>query len=289
MFKPQKGEDIENCTEPLTFPKLVSTKLDGIRAVTLGGKALTYSLKPVPNNHIRTMLSLWPNLDGEIIYGEANADDVCRKTNSAVRRIHGEPEFKFYVFDDLSDFSLTFEQRLDKLNNRTLPPYIHVLQQFEVHSQEVLDSTYKAVLDQGFEGLMARNPKSMYKFGRCTAKSQDSLKIKPFRDDNAQVLSVYEAQYNGNEATIDELGRTHRSSHAANKTGNGMAGGFWVTADGEVFKVSAGKMSHPEREAVLRNREKYPGRWLKYRHMPSGVLNAPRFGRWIAWREVFDM
>ena len=45
MFKPQLSEDVAKCKEPLTFPKLFSTKLDGIRCVTVNGQALSRSLK----------------------------------------------------------------------------------------------------------------------------------------------------------------------------------------------------------------------------------------------------
>lgn len=289
QFKPQLSEDVNKCKSPLTFPKLFSTKLDGIRSVTVNGQALSRSLKPIPNNHIRSKLELWPDLDGEIIVGEPNADDVYRVTNSAVMSIQGEPEFVYYVFDDLTDMTLPFHTRLEKLQNRCLPPYIQVLQQFPVYNQETLDATYAAVLAQGFEGLIGRNPDSLYKFGRCTATSQDSLKLKPFRDDDCQVLHVYEAMHNNNEAVIDELGRTSRSSHAAAKFGNGMAGGFRVILGGVEFDVAPGKLTHRERILVWANREAYIGRWLKFRHCPVGVKDLFRFPRFIGWRDTIDM
>lgn len=288
-FKPQLSEDAAKCKEPLTFPKLFSTKLDGIRCVTIDGQALSRSLKPIPNHYIREKLAPWQHLDGEIIVGPPNAEDVYRKTNSAVMSHEGEPDFVYYVFDDLQCVTDPFTSRLIRLKARTLPPFIQILQQFEVCSQETLDNTYQAVLDQGYEGLIGRNLDSLYKFGRATAKSQDSLKFKPFTDDDAQILWVYEAQTNSNEATIDELGRTHRSSHAINKSGNGMAGGFRVRMDGLEFDVAPGKLTHEERIIVWENQEKYVGRWLKFRHCPIGIKTAPRFPRFVGWRDIIDM
>lgn len=289
LFKPQLSEDVSKCKEPLTFPKLFSNKLDGIRCVTVDGKVLSRSLKPIPNAHIRKELERWQHLDGEIIVGEPNAEDVYRTTVSAVMSHSGAPEFVYYVFDDLQCVGDTFSTRLARLKSRALPPHIQILPQFEVRSQTELDSLYDFVLKQGYEGLIGRNPASQYKFGRATAKSQDSLKFKPFSDDDAQVLWVYEAEFNGNEATTDELGRTHRSSHAANKTGNGMAGGFRVIMGGLEFDVAPGKLTHAERIAIWQGREAYVGRWLKFRHCPIGVKTAPRFPRFIGWRDSIDM
>lgn len=288
-FKPQLSEDVAKCKEPLTFPKLFSTKLDGIRCVTVNGQALSRSLKPIPNHYIREKLAPWQHLDGEIIVGPPNAEDVYRVTNSAVMSHEGEPDFVYYVFDDLQCVTDPFTSRLIRLKARTLPPFIQVLQQFEVRGQETLEATYKAVLEQGYEGLIGRNLNSVYKFGRATAKSQDSLKFKPFADSNGRVLFVYEAKSNGNEATIDELGRSHRSSHAANKVGNGMVGGFRVVMDELEFDVAPGKLTHEERVVVWESKEDYVGRWLKFRHCPIGVKTAPRFPRFIGWRDPEDM
>lgn len=287
MFKPQLSSE---ATGPITFPKLASVKLDGIRCVTKFGGTLTRSLKPVPNQHIREILAKYPSLDGELVVGPANAPDVYRRTNSAVMSHEGEPDFRFKVFDDLAcSQSDTFEQRLEILKLRNLPDFIEVLPQYLLRNQDELDEMYARALDGGFEGLILRNPTSTYKFGRCTGNSQDSLKCKPFADSEAVVLSAYEALENQNEAFTNELGQTERSTHAENKVGKGMVGGFIVKdlKSGIEFNCSAGVLRHSERTELWG--KDLVGKIVKYRSMNYGVKTAPRFPRFIGWRDARDM
>lgn len=295
MFKPQLSEDSVELKVPMTFPKLASVKLDGIRAITKYGNTLTRSLKPVPNQYIADKLKQYQDLDGELIVGLPHAEDVYRTTSSAVRTESGEPDFKYYVFDDISTESLKqpFAKRLETLGNRSMrfPEFIKFLPQRIVYTAEELAQFYEEVLADGFEGLIVRNPSSMYKCGRCTLTSQDSLKMKPFRDDEFEVVSVYEQMTNNNEAFTNELGRTARSSHQENLVGSGMAGGFEGrdVKTGVEFRVAAGKMTHDVRKWVWEHRNSLTGRIGKYRHMTIGVKDKPRFPRFIGWRDSFDM
>lgn len=296
-FKPQLAEDINKLKVPVTFDKLGSTKLDGIRLATWQNQPLTRSLKVIPNKHVAALVQSSLSaayLDGELIIGEPNDPEVYRNTFSGVMTIEGKPDFTYYVFDDLSDLSLTFEQRLDKLYKRqaTLPSWVKILDQALIKSQQELDARYEALLEEGYEGLMIRNPQSRYKFGRCTVTSQDSLKVKPFQDAEAEIISVYEAEENLNEAFTNELGYTDRSTHAENKIGKGMAGGFVARdlATGVIFRCSAGKLKHVEREYIWKDREKFKGMVVTYRSMVGGVKDLPRHPRFIKWfRSPVDM
>lgn len=292
-FKPQLASDIIKLKEPVTFNKLVSAKLDGIRLSTWKGQPLTRSLKPIPNKYVADLMRLAPFLDGELIVGPPNAPDVYRKTFSGVMSIEGEPDFTYYIFDDLSDLSVPFDKRLAKLLDKqsSFPSWVKVLDQHIVTDSEQMEGLYARFLDQGYEGVMARNPGSMYKFGKCTAKSQDSLKIKPFQDAEAVVLEVYEAKENLNEAFTNELGYTDRSSHAENKEGKGMAGGFIVQdlTTGVKFRCAPGTLTHPEREAIWELKHIFEGQILTYRSMVGGVKDKPRHPRFMKWRSTLDM
>jgi len=286
-FKPQLAEDANKLKEPLQIKELLfSHKLDGIRAVTKFNSTLTRSLKPLPNTYWAEQLARVQNLDGELIFGEPTDDNVYTQTYSAVMTQQGEPTVRYYVFDDLSRLDLPFEDRLDILMNRKdLPEFVVRLPQLTVENQEALTTLYQAALLKGVEGLMGRKKKSMYKFGRCTVKSQDSLKFKPYSDDEAVVVSAYEAMENTNEAFTDELGRTARSTHAAGLVGKGMLGGF-VCRDvksGVEFSVAPGKLRHEERTALWVVKDKLPGHVLTYRHLTVGVVNKPRHGRFLRW------
>lgn len=290
MFKPQLSTDTVELQEPIRFPLLASIKLDGIRGVTKYGSLLSRSMKLLPNEYIQDKLREYQDLDGEIIVGPWNAEDVRRKTSSGVRTLTGQPDFKFYVFDELST-NLPFDERLQVLAKRELPDFIVKLEQHLICNQAELETYYAKVLENGHEGLILRNPKSLYKHGRCTAVSQDSLKLKPFQDDEAVVTGFFEAMHNTNEAFTNELGRTARAQDQGGLVGNGMLGGFTATdiKTGKSIRVAAGKLSHAQRKHIFENQSLFVAKTLTYRHMPVGVKDAPNFARFIAWRDKFDM
>lgn len=274
---------------PLTLPKYGSVKLDGIRALTQYSTTTTRQEKLVPNQELRELLATRQGLDGELIFAEPNAPDVYHSTYSAVMTEKGSAEgITFYVFD-LLDKTRPYKDRYAILQDMLLPPMFKVLEQTLITSQEDLDAYYDRVLTEGYEGLILRNPDAMYKEGRSTAKSQDMLKLKPFRDDEAAVTGVYEAMHNGNEAFKNELGYTARSSHKENLTGNGMIGGLLAQFQGQEIRIAAGKLKHSERIAIWQNPTAVVGKLAKFRHLPVGVKDAPRHARFIGWRSPIDL
>ncbi len=287
-------DDLKEKGIPVAFPAYLSPKLDGIRLSTVEDEVLTRSRKVVKNKFVRSLLIEHQGLDGEVILGDPTDPDVYSRTQSAVNSINGEPDVRFYAFDNLTDLTLTFEQRLEVLRSRTLPYHISVLQQTLVTDQDQFDAYVAANLDSGYEGTMSRRPASLYKFGRSTSLSQDLLKCKPFSDSEATILSVYEAMHNGNEAFTNELGRTARTSHQENLVGLGMAGGF-IAQDlysGVQFKCAAGSFSHDQRVLLWKHRETLKGRHIVYRFMPYGVKAAtgiPRMPRAKGFREAWDL
>lgn len=287
MFKPCGGYAPEG---PITFSKHGSPKLDGIRSVTIHGSAWTKSMKPVPNNHIRTALLEVAHLDGELICGSPTDEGVYLKTYSAVMSHEGKPDFTFYVFDDLSNFALTFEQRLNVLSDRKLPSFVQVLPQTELHNQNEFDSYYANLLDLGYEGAILRNRKALYKFGKYTAKSQDLLKFKPIDDFESEILSVYEAMENTNLPFLDETGRTKRSTDAAGLVPKGTLGGFVCRRlrDGLIHNCAPGKFDHKQRLGMFKNPP--IGQILKVRSMGYGATaEAPRHARALGFRSPLDM
>ena len=263
-----------------------SVKLDGIRALGIDGILKARSLKPIPNKFIQEELAKQgvDKLDGELIVGAPNAEDVYRSTFSGVMSIEGTPEFMLYVFDYLAD--APYKGRLAKLVSSGR---VKVLEQIQLTSlKEIYDYETKSV-EEGYEGIMLRRPDAPYKFGRATAKSVDLMKVKREEDAEATVVEIYPAYENMNEAYTNELGHTDRTTHAENKVAKDMVGGFVLSKEGQTFKCSAGKFTHEEREAIWRNRENYIGKLLKYRSFAYGVFNSPRFPRALGWRSELDL
>jgi DNA ligase-1 len=294
-FKPQKGEDIKNLKEPIRWPKLMSPKYDGIRAMGMHGAPHTKSLKLVPNNYTKLRFggAMFDGLDGELILGSPTDPQVYNKTNSAVMSHEGQPNLTFYVFDDFTDPSLPFHERQTRLKQRvlTLGPGVVWAPQVLIEDEDQFNKSYGVLLAMGYEGGMLRCPQSLYHFGKSTAKSQNCLKCKPHIDAEAEILEVIEAMENRNEAFINEAGHTDRSSHRENLVPKGMAGSFRARdlLTGVVFGASAGKMTHDERKDAWLRREELKGSVFTYTKLGVGEKDKPRHGRWIRWRDRRDM
>lgn len=293
MFKPMLAQAIEDVKEDLVFPKLVSTKLDGIRCITRFGDVLSRSLKRIPNHSVREKLTPYQGLDGELISGSPTDPKVYSKTFSAVMTEAGVTDFTYYVFDYVDCHQgLSLEARQDMLKHIRLPDYIKILPQAIVNSQQELTDTYIKFLEQGYEGVIVRNINSPYKYGRATAKSQDMLKVKPFADGEAKIISTYEAMHNGNEAFTNELGRTARTTHQDNLEGLGMLGGFIVedVKTGVQFNCAPGMLTHKERTSLWQSLPSaLTGKIVRYRSLTIGVKDKPRHPRFIGWRDPSDM
>lgn len=274
---------------PLTFAKYGSSKFDGIRGLTQEKTLLSRSLKVIPNAAIVDMLRPFQGLDGEIGYGDPTDPLFYNKTVSAVMSQSKSTEGIIYYVFDLLDLTMPYEERLHTLWRMQFPGFIKVLPQTSIESEAALVNFYEHQLELGYEGAILRNPTAMYKQGRSTAMSQDMLKYKPFKDSEAVVLDVLEGETNNNPTFTNELGRTARSKMQEGMEANGMAGKLKVQMGEKVFKISAGKTTHAERIEMFQNKERYIGRIATFRHLPIGEKDVPRSGRFIHWRESFDI
>ena len=288
---------------PCRFPKLISEKLDGIRVAKVEGKSCTKSGKEIPNTYVRRFIHthLPEGFDCEVGLGDPTAPDFYLKSYSAVMSHDGEPDFTLFVFDLHNEPTLYASERHEKLCKlvEALPPeakqHVKLVVKRYVNSAEELEAAYKLALDQGYEGLIAQEPTGFYKFGRSTPKCQTQLKLKPEKDAEALILSVYEGETNTNEAFTNEVGETQRSSHKAGKVPNGMLGGFHVrdVGSGEVFNVAPGKMTHKDRIALWGayklDKSTLDGKYITYRSLDYGVKDAARHGRFYRFRSPVDM
>lgn len=292
LIKHNKGETYPKGGADIRWPKYASPKLDGIRASGQQSTLITNSGKEIPNRAlIEKFGPLIQNLDGEFIYGDPTDAEVYNKTFSAVMTKNGgtADNVTFWVFDIL-DLRVSFDTKVKMMQHVVSNPYIRIVDQRLVKSAEEFADYYSTCLDAGFEGAMLRNPSAVYKQGRSTLASQDLLKLKPLKDAEFTVGDIFEAQENLNEATIDALGHTQRSSHAENKVGKGMLGGFYSTWNGLPFKIAPGKMKHAERIAVWQNPEKYHNRIGVFTYMDYGIgYDVPRQGRFKCWRDPSDL
>lgn len=277
-MKPLLSATLEDPSK-LPFPVAVSPKLDGLRCLIQDGVALSRNLKPFRNLHVQQLLCGLPTgLDGELVVGEPNRGHVLNRTQSGIMSAEGTPEFTYWAFDNFENPQLPFTQRFNSLVNVS-HPNVKIVPHQAVTNLKVLLEFERAVLADGYEGIMVRGLTGAYKFGRATNNEAILWKFKRFRDSEAVVEQLLEGVTNQNEATVDALGHTKRSTHQENMVGSSQVGTI-IARDletGQLLQVSPGRMTKDLREYYWHNPHKLLGEIITVKWFEYGVKDAPRF------------
>lgn len=290
ITRPMLAETIEDLTQ-VQFPVGATPKLDGIRCLVVGGKALTRKFKPIPNHYIRNFIEKWcPNgFDGEIVcFGK-----TFNETQSLVMTEEGEPNFTYVVFDYVKDdLNKPYAQRL--LDFMGLPDdvlgRVQVLVPTPITNIEELNAIIETHIKLGYEGTMIRTLNSPYKNGRSTVKQGWLLKIKQFQDAEARIVGFEEKMKNNNVLETNELGYAKRSSHQDNLEPAGTLGSLLVedVVSGICFSIGTG-FDDALRQKIWNEKENYLGEILTYTFQPSGMKDKPRFPSFKGFRDERDM
>ncbi len=266
-----------------------SYKFDGVRCIGADGNPFSRSGKIFRNKFLQHEFKRLATdvefKDGELIVGDPNDPDVYRITDAAMKTIEGEPDFRFYAFDDLTDMQAPYHERLALLQPSER---IIIVEQRPIVSMAQMVALEEEALELNYEGAMYRKFDGHYRFDRSTAVEMCLMKLKRDEDMELVVIGFEEAMHNGNEAFKDAYGRTVRTSHQENKTGLGRVGKFLVVYNGLLLKVAPGKFKHKELEEIWNNQHKYLGQLLKFRYFPHGMKDLPRHPRALGWRDPID-
>jgi len=284
--------------------KLGSGKIDGYRIHNNAGHALTRSNKSPGNIFVTRELShpLLAGLDGEGIVGDMNDPNVFQGTSSGFKRVEGEPDFKWIIFDDYTHPLMPYEDRLaatiervDRIRDdpqaRHLRDRLLVMPHVPLNSDEDLEEFEGEQLGLGLEGVMLRSKNGVYKFGRSTLKSAELLKVKRFSHGEGTVIGFVELMHNDNPAFKDELGRTKRSEKAEGLYPSGMLGSYIVESPeyDKPFNVSCGSMSHDERRKRWVMRFSDLNELLRFKYFKHGMKDVPRHGLYAGFRDPSDL
>jgi DNA ligase-1 len=277
----------------LRYPLFGSFKLDGIRCWISGkGEAQTRSLKPIPNRHIRAKLEAeCPRyLDGELAVVAPDGTVDFRATTSAIMSHSGIPDFAYFVFDYWQNPGATFRDRNAMLNRLDLPPYCVVLKQYLLEGPERVEQLFVDARKVEHEGLILRCPEAKYKFGRSTLREQGMLKMKPWADAEATVLSYTEEMENQNEKELDERGYAKRSSHQDGKVGKGRLGTLVVSSSKwpKPFEIGTG-FTAEDRWRMWQQKEGLVGKLARFRYIDAGGYDVPRHASFAGWRAKEDI
>lgn len=296
-FKPMLAEHAE--FDKIKFPMMASPKLDGIRAVILGGKLLSRSLKPIPNKYVRGLFEdrkEYEGLDGELIVGSPTDPKCFNKTTSGIMSEEGEPRVNYYVFDQIPEYSgqplnCRFQDRYKDLAGcMTLFKNVILVPQKLIWSLPELEEFEQECLSEGYEGVIIKDPNSPYKYGRSTLKEGYMLKIKRYKDSEAIIISVEELLSNNNEATRDELGKIKRSNCKAGMIPQNTLGALIVkdTKTNIEFSIGTG-FDEDQRKKLWLDQKNLIGKIVKYKYFAYGAIDKPRHPVFLGFRDRRDM
>jgi DNA ligase-1 len=275
--------------EKAKFPYIATPKIDGIRFLMIDGIALSRTFKPLRNLYIQKVLSetLPDGIDGEITSGNNFQD-----SQSAVMSIDGEPDFKVWLFDYVNPLEpeiLPYYLRI--LNFPLIPKSLNheILYGTTIYNQEQLNELEEIYLNNGYEGMMLRDPYGTYKFGRSSVNENILLKVKRFEDAESILIDIEEKMHNENEAQLDAFGRIKRSTSIEGLIGAKTTGKLITkNKDGQIIKIGSG-LNDELRDEIWNNKEEYIGKYVKYKFFQHGVKDLPRHAVFLGFRHEDDL
>lgn len=288
MIKPMLGVNVD--LNKLQFPIYASTKLDGVRAIVDNGVVYSRTGKPIPNKEVQKRFSSYHGLDGELIVGSPTNKNVYKNTVSGVMTKESIPNVIYHIFDiwNNKDNYYSRYKELFKYNNI---PYINIVNQHLITNMKELEKYELKVLNLGYEGVMIRKPDTLYKNGRSTVKSGELLKLKRFNDSEGIIKCCLPLMHNNNEAIIDELGYTSRSTCKNNMIAEEMLGSFIIedlNNPNIIFNIGSG-FTKQERIDYWNNKNNLIGKIIVYKYFTIGMQNLPRFPIFKGFRDRMDI
>jgi DNA ligase 1 len=268
FFEPMLAHKYLDYKDNVTFPMLVSPKIDGCRMIAKADGLWTRNGKPYNScPHITTILKpIFDKHPNWVIDGEIYSHDVpFEKVVSLVKRtkpdeqdlIDSEKLIQYWIFDGIvDDKTLGFEERFKLLKDEIAKligksKSIKFVDAKEIKSAEELESSHDKFVADGFEGAMIRIIGSPYE----NKRSKNLLKYKKFLDEEFEIVS------------IDE-GRGSRSGMAGMitlKMKNGKTFGAGIRGGEEYYKE------------LLKDKKKYIGKLATIRYQNLSEEGIPRF------------
>lgn len=303
----------------IKFPIMVMPKIDGVRSLNFTGALTGRSLKQHGNRYVTDFFSdaIFKGFDGEMANEAPTHPDLCRITSSALSTRTGTPYILWHLFDYITEMTQDQEYlhrynalvaRVNQLKQlMNLEPqwsHLRIVPYEMAEDMEQLLAIENDYLEQGYEGVILRDPNGKYKQGRATAREGSYMRIKRFIDAEAELIDIVEGMTNNNEAQINELGHQFRSSHKENKIPNGTVGTLvgklvddvfdpitdtLLFSKGDVIEVGPGKMTAPLRKQYFDHRKDLVGQVFKFKTFPKGVKDKPRFPTFLTFRDPVDL
>lgn len=197
-FAPMRCLNYKDYASKVIYPVYCSPKIDGMRImISPDGECFSKQGEPLslPKHWepLREVAKEYGGLDGEVYAGLVKRGGLpLQDIISAFRKENQNTiKLKMYVYD-IPDATLSAVERHAKLLDLKKKTMLYdgclvVNKGYLVHSEEEGDRYYDLCVKEGYEGVVYRNLKGMYEFGK---QSHDMIKRKPRGDIEAKVLLV---------------------------------------------------------------------------------------------------
>ncbi len=284
---PHTDSNILQAMSKLSYPVLVSTKFDGIRAIKYGGRLISRTLKVIPNIHIQSYATNIP----ESFDLEITAENCEFNVISGMVRNESNIPSNPIIFNilDVVDDCLTYEHRLDYIESRlqdTFIPGLRFNRPVPANNPAELFDMFYWSEQNGQEGICFRTPDSPYKMGRSTLKEQYLVKLARFHTSEFQIIGFEEQMENSNPCVRDERGYAKHSSEASGMVPKNTLGALLVKdiKSNILFNIGTG-FDDKLRKEIWQRRTEYVNRIGTYKYKCIGTLNKPRHPVFIGWRK----
>ena len=151
--------------EAVKYPVLVTPKVRGVRCLTMtDGEPVDGELHSISNQWISETLKVYGmgGLDGVItIRDEYDKRDIKEQVSDP----HAAPEFEYHVFDLWCETLMEYDDRIAELVRilpKPRPGMIKVLRPADVRDVDGLVAYWNKCVDEGYDGVMVRQPDGMY-------------------------------------------------------------------------------------------------------------------------------
>lgn len=287
-FKPMKPPTGTLDINTVRFPCYASIKYDGFRVAVREGRTVLNSLRELDNVYTRTLLACpeMEGYDGELVILPLNDNKCFNRCQSAFRAAKGEPDFRFVVFDRIAEGS--FKERWVEFNHPDYPEWVMVDRPVLIETREQLDAFVEAILADGHEGVILRDPEGAYIFGRATFKNQTLLRIKPMETDEIRITGFICEYANTNTMERDNRGYAKRSSAKDGKVAKDTLGKL-IGISEKWGEVVVSGFDDATADEVWRNKEKYLGEYATYTYQAIGSIDKPRIAKFKGFRFAGDM
>jgi len=317
-FKPMLAIDASKTLDNISYPKFASKKLDGIRCIfhpTLG--MVSRSLKQIQNQQLQKKFEKLKKfsvdhniiIDGELYDHGLTFQEISRAVMTynfedirTVKNIAKELKvsdedvkeylkdlhrnLKFHIFDVDSGIDLYYKDKTPILKKIIELDNVVEVKNITVESALTVNEIFLDALDDGYEGIMLRDPCSKYKYGRSTLKQEWLLKVKPFETFDSKIIAVKQAtKVNPNaDKKINKLGRSVTSRKKDDRIEIEKAAAFVVKYKSHLLKVSIA-LPDKEKEKIWKNKDSYIDKMIEYKGLMIGSKNVPRHPVFVRFRD----